>query len=433
MKPLELESLKALACEARVSSRGAVELLDEVGASAADCESLDARALWAAVEASIRAGDALDAVTLAARCPQVRRETVVDVVTTKAHLGVARQRLTLLRDESLRRQYLEALRQVARVVTDRAAPLANGVSEAARLLASWTDESTVLRPLDESVLTLVDEMEAVAAGTRASTLPTGLDALDSVVGGLQPTLTVVGALPGVGKSALVAGICRNLAARDTTVGLLSLEDERTWLTRRLLAHAASVPVFVLANRRLGDLQRERVNEAAPILHKQLTRVLCDDRPGLTTQEVVASARRMVSRGAKALFVDHLGEVRIERSERHDLDIADVLRELRSLAKSHRVPVVVLTHLRRREGLTITDEPRLTDFAFSSGVERMARVALGLYRGETDDVLRVVVLKQTQGVAGVNVTLRLAPQAGLVIDSPATQAQRALYAGEEEAS
>lgn len=430
MKPHELdtEALKALVGEARLSPRDAVEVLDETGACASDCVTANARTLWASVEAAIRAGDTLDAVTMAARCPGVPRAYVVDVVTAKSHLGISRQRLTLLRTQSLRRQYVQALRAVAAVVTDEAQPLANGVAEAARLLASWSDESAVLRPLDESVGALVDELEAVAAGTRAGTLPTGIDALDAVIGGLQPTLTIVGALPGVGKSALVAGICRNLSARGVVTGLLSLEDERLWLTRRLLALASSVPVFVLANKPLVRSQQERVLECAPTLHTMLGRVLCDDRSGLTSAEVVASARRMVARGAKAILVDHLGEIRVDRTERHDLDISDVLRDLRALAKSHRVPVVVLSHLRRREGLTITDEPRLTDFAFSSGVERMARVALGLYRSERDDELRCAVLKQTQGISGVSVTLRLAAQAGVVVESPAPSSN--LYGGNE---
>jgi len=763
LKPheLEIEALKALVGEARLSPRDAVEVLDETGASAADCEHPHARATWVTVEATIRAGGTLDAVSVAARCHDVPRAFVVDIVTAKSHLGISRQRLSLLRTASLRRQYVQALRAVAAVVTDEAQPLANGVAEAARLLASWSDESSVLRPLDESVGALVDELEAVAAGTRTGTLPTGIDALDAVIGGLQPTLTVVGALPGVGKclglgekvlrfdgsvamvedikagdllmgpdsaprrvlattrgvdelfritpvrgdpwvcnsvhvltlkhtttgatvdialdeylrksapwkhrhkqfsvgvdfgasedalpidpyflgiwlgdgtkcldrhgrvakvavtkpdaeiqqaceataqswglrvrcdvagggcptfnivndrgqgnhlldelrvlmsgrairvprkylvasraarlevlaglidtdghlehgcidfvqksaaiiedatflarslglkvtngddkvvngetylricisgdlscvptrihrktsgprrqkkdalrtgfavesigrgeyagfeldgdgrfllgdftvthnSALVAGVLRNLSSRGVVSGLLSLEDERLWLTRRLLAHAASVPVFVLANKPLARSQQERVLECAPTLHAMLGKVLCDDRPGLTSSEVVASARRMVARGAKAVLVDHLGEIRLERTDRHDLDISDALRDLRSLAKSHRVPVVVLTHLRRREGLTVTDEPRLTDFAFSSGVERMARVALGLYRSDRDDELRCAVLKQTQGVSGVSVTLRLAAQAGVVVESPAPKAD--LYGG-----
>lgn len=430
LAPIEFEAIKALAGEASVDPRIAAEILDESNARAEDCETVGGRALFAAVEAMVRNAERIDAVVLFARLPQVDRQQVLEIATS-CDLGVTKQRLGLLRDRSLRRQYTEALRAVARVVADTAQPLANAVAEASRLLATWQDESTSLRALDDSVMGLVDEMEAVAAGTRATTLPTGLEALDAVIGGLQPTLTIVGALPGVGKSALVAGVCRKLAERGVSVGLLSLEDERMWLTRRLMAQASDVPVFVLANKALGKNQQARVLEAAGPLHTLLTRVLVDDRSGLTASEVVASARRMVARGAKAILVDHLGEVRLERTERHDLDIADALRELRALAKSHRVPVVVLSHLRRREGLTVDSEPKLTDFAFSSGVERMARVALGLWRGEAGQ-LNCTVLKQTQGAAGLTVALQMDTSAGVVVHSPASDAARQLYGDKETA-
>lgn len=422
----ETDALKALVGEASVSLKAAVELLDESCVSASDCAGSDARTLWGAMEAMIRAGEPLDVAVLAHRCASVSRAYVVDVLTD-GHLGVTRNRLALLREKSLRRQYLEALRQVAKVVTDEAQPLAHGVAEAAKLLATWQDENSAVRPMDDSLLALVDELDAVQAGRRETTLPTGIEALDAVIGGLQPTLTLIGALPGVGKSALVAGICRNLARRGVSVGLLSLEDERSWLTRRLLAERSEVPVFVLANKPLVRSQMARIDAVAGQLHGELARIVCDDRSGLSVHEVVASARRMIAGGAKAVLIDHLGEIRIARSERHDLDISDCLRELRAIAKTNRVPVVVLSHLRRREGLNIDTEPRLTDFAFSSGVERMARVALGLWRGDEGE-LRCTVLKQTQGVSGVTPTLRLNLSAGVVTDSPATAEAMSLYEG-----
>jgi replicative DNA helicase len=167
---------------------------------------------------------------------------------------------------------------------------------------------------------------------------------------------------------------------------------------------------VLANRPLGSLQLQRFGVAVEELYQPLDKVLLDDRSGLTTAEVVASARAMVAQGARAIFVDHLGEIRLERTDRHDLDIAEVLQQLRALAKTHNVPVVVLAHMKRREGSET--EPRLTDFAFSAGVERMARVALGLTRPEPGQ-LRVHVLKQTQGVADVSVDLDFEAQSGMV--------------------
>lgn len=427
MRDLELAALRALAGEAALSLKSAETHIDEASIRADDFAEPKFRVLWAAMEARIRGGTQLDAVELSAKLPQVGRELVLDVMLTP-ELGTTAGRLSLVRERSLRRQYIEALRGVAKVVNDTTQPLAVAVAGAQELLGSWTDEAAGLRAMDGSLYALLDDLDAVQLGKRATTVPTGLEALDCVIGGLQPTLTMIGALPGVGKSALVAGICAKLAKRGLMVGLVSLEDERGWLTRRLIAHESGVPVFKLANHPLNKPEMEQVATAASTLSRWLGNILCDDRAPLTTADVVNTARRMVSQGAKAVIVDHLGEVKLARSERHDLDLAEALQSLRNLAKSSRVPVVVISHLRRREGLNTDSEPRLTDFAFSSGIERMARVALGLWRGERDGrkVLNCTVMKQTQGASGLTVSLELNLSAGVVIDSPASAELRDLY-------
>ena len=427
--PLDVSALKALCGTAQVSLEDAAQCLDEAGATSDDVATAALRPLWALVAERIRQRQPLDLVAIRVALQPHGPAAValaIDVVGNAHVGGLTTERLALVREASLRRQYLEALRVVAHSVNDRSQPLANAVAEAGKLLSTWQDESGSMRPLDSGLMALLDRLDDVQRGTRESTLQTGIEALDAVCGGLQPTLTLVGALPGVGKSALIAGVIRNLAGRNLTVGLISLEDEREWLIRRLLSLEASVPVFVLANRPLGIHQLERINERGADVHKLLTRILCDDRQGLTTAEVVASARRMVSKGAKAIFVDHLGEIHLERTDRHDLDIADCLSELRGIAKTHGVPVVVLTHFRRREGLATDSEPKLTDFAFSSACERKARVALGLWRSDDPTELKCTVLKQTQGVPGITISLRLAPQSGVVVASPASAAAKRLY-------
>ena len=122
---------------------------------------------------------------------------------------------------------------------------------------------------------------------------------------------------------------------------------------------------------------------------------------------------MITRdGVKAIVVDHLGEVRMARTERHDLDITECLQQLRALAKTYGVPVVVACHIRRRDGLLQQHAPVLTDFANSSGIERMARVAIALSRPD-EETLAVHVLKQTQGPSGITVALKFLAPSGTV--------------------
>jgi replicative DNA helicase len=435
---LEESAVATVARLAGADVAKALAAIDTAAVRADDFADHQVRAVWSALEASVRDGRPPDLFDVQARVPRVSRERLVRLLV-EDHLGVtyfARspvERLRQVRDAGDRRRMGAALASVLQLVADQSCPLPEAVAEAQRALEVVHQQGAGTRTLDVDVMQLVDHLEEVAAGRRAPVLETGLEALDAAIGGLQATLTVIGALPGVGKSGLLAAIVRNLAARKVVSGVLSLEDEGQWLVRRLVAQAAAVPVFVLANRPLGHHQRERVGQAIEAAYDAMTHVLVDDRPALSTAEVVSSARGMLVRGAKALFLDHLGEVRLQRTDRHDLDVAEVLQQLRALAKSYRVPVIVLCHLRRREGLGPKDEPRLTDFAFSAAVERMSRVSLALSRPH-DNVLRVFILKQTQGVAGISVDLAFDGPSGLVTNTPApaTRANAAALYDEESA-
>ena len=76
----------------------------------------------------------------------------------------------------------------------------------------------------------------------------------------------------------------------------------------------------------------------------------------------------------------------------------------------------------RDGLNVDTPPRLTDFAFSAGVERMARVALGLYKRE-GDVLGCTLLKQTEGPSGFDFDLNFDRIHGVVAPTPLSAAMR----------
>lgn len=423
MSPLDVKALKSLFGDGSLSAARLVATLDATRASAEDCETPEARAIWMLAEKSVRDGIEISPEALAERLPAQAAE--IEAIADEMVTGMGTQILTVFHDKGVRRRYLDSLRTIARIIQDPASSSSAAVAEAQKLLTSWQDETSAIQMMDSSVFALVDEVEAVQCGKVPPVLQSGIEAWDAVMGGLQPTLTMVGAPPGVGKSSLVAGMLRMIALRGVKVGLISLEDERGWLTRRLVSHYCQIPVFVLANQRLYQAQKDRLDQHASEAFDVLANVACDDRSGLTVDDVVASARRMISMGCKAIFVDHLGEISIARTNRHDLDIADVLRELRVIAKVARVPVIVLAHMKRSDRKD--GEPLLSDFAFSAGVERMARVAVGLWRD--GDALMCSVLKQTQGKSGVAFELNVNKSAAIVVETAASAAARSLYNGE----
>jgi replicative DNA helicase len=321
----------------------------------------------------------------------------------------------LIRDASLRRRTVALLREVARKATDPDLEPAAVLADGAKAFSELTNRGRELTTAEGDILRLASMLDDAQENRRELVVPTGIHALDEAIGGMQPgVLTLIGALPGVGKSALLATVLRNLAAGKRKVGFFSLEDESVWLARRWLSFISRVPLFLLATRPLTPGQAQRVRDTDESVYHLLTHVVIDDRPGLTAAEVAATATDMVvNQGCRAILVDHLGELRFERrTERYDLDIADALALLRDVAKRHNVPVWVASHVRRRAGLDIAEPPSLTDFANSSAPERMARVALGLSK-PNEETLRVSVLKQTNGQSGMDVELAMVPFAAMV--------------------
>jgi replicative DNA helicase len=323
-----------------------------------------------------------------------------------------------VRDMALRRKAAHMATQAASWASDLGVPVDKFLSDGARQWASLTQTVKGVRRGPELVLATIDRCEAVQRGEAVTCLSTGIDRWDEVFGGLQPSkLTFIGSQPGVGKSSLLATMVENLSCTGKKVGFFSLEDEGDWVARRLLSKRASIPLFVLATRKLTDGQMERMSEAASSVYEDLGGLVVDDRSMLTPSQVVQSARDMiVNDGVQVIFIDHIGKMDFEsrKHHAHDLAIEHGLNELTALAKDYKVPVVIAAHMKEREKDVQFERPTLQSFARTAYIERDARVAVGLYLDRDDpDVLMVGVLKQTEGVGEGDFSLRRLKECGMV--------------------
>jgi len=308
---------------------------------------------------------------------------------------------------------MKVLREVAESVKDAKMAVSDVLSHGLDAWQALTQRVQSLGTSENLMLRYCDEADAALKAGRIACIPTGIGPLDEEIGGLQASvLTLVGAYPGVGKSALLATMLLNLAKKGIKTGFFSLEDEKMWVVRRWLSAATGVPLFNFTTFKLNAAQQEAMLQHSQLIYDALSQVVIDDRPGLSPGDVVQAAKDMIlNHQCKVIILDHLGEIRLERSERYDLDVADALAGLRDVAKRYAVPVVVASHVRRRQGLTIEDAPALTDFANSSAPERMARVALGL--SKVPGGVRCTVLKQTNGPAGKNIGLKMVEHAAMI--------------------
>lgn len=264
---------------------------------------------------------------------------------------------------------------------------------------------------------LTNELPALAdalanGGSLAKPVPTGIKPLDAVIYGWQPTLCLVGADPGVGKSATLAKSAYYGAQNGTKCAFFSLEDPPRWIATRLVSSISRVEVLRILYGRLSKHELELVEKGLEELGRFSDNIVTFDgseRP-MATERLVSIAKSLVaSSGVKCVYVDHAGELRSTERDRHDLEVASQLSLLRGLANATGVPVVVAMHMRRRQN----SKPTLSDFANSAGAERKARLALALTREPGASVLQAHVLKQTNGPSGLTVDVPFDLQSGMI--------------------
>lgn len=209
-------------------------------------------------------------------------------------------------------------------------------------------------------------------------LPTGFVDLDRVLGGLAPSdLIVIGARPGMGKTALALNVARKAATSGTPVGFFSLEMSSNQLFYRLVADRAGIEQNRISRGRTDDAESERVMEAGRGI-RQLP-IHIDDSAGLSIEQVRSRARRMQRQRRCGLFVvDHMQLV-YAKAENRTQEITRISCGLKALAKELDVPVLALCQLNRAVESREDKRPTLADLRESGSIEQDADAVMLLYR------------------------------------------------------
>ncbi|NBP18482.1 MAG: replicative DNA helicase, partial [Actinobacteria bacterium] len=165
-------------------------------------------------------------------------------------------------------------------------------------------------------------------------VPTGFKKLDELLLGLQPgALHVIGARPGMGKSALALNMAVNVARLTSRpVIFFSLEMSAYELSQRVLASEASVPSEVLRGSAPNEKQWQEIGRAVGRLDIPL---IIDDSPMTSIGSMRARARRIrLAKGDLALIViDYLqlmgGDAKVENRQ---LEVSEISRNLKLMAR-----------------------------------------------------------------------------------------------------
>lgn len=412
--------ISTLAKESQIHPNLVNQLISKHKLSASDMELPAHRDLLRSLLETVRRGSAATLEILSAgRELTVEihraggRQWIEDILNTeRGSMFELPALIEILQGLSLRRRLYALAERMASLAQDPHSLPAESIIASAREMTQLTGVETHLRRLSDVLADTKEAIHNVQNGTALLCIPTGLRMLDRVISGWQRSvLTVIGAGPGVGKSALLGTTIDSMARSGVKVGVFSLEDSAEWLVYRILSKHSSLAQPVIKYRVKSEIEQNALASAYESLNRYAANVILDDRPALTSEEIALTARDMIlNHQCDIIIVDHVGEIHVSNHarERHDLNIASAMADLRDIAKVFRVPVLVATQLKAGADPA---KPAKTDIANSYDIARMARVILILARKSDTEALLTVV-KQTEGPADIAVPIEFIPHAGL---------------------
>jgi replicative DNA helicase len=212
-------------------------------------------------------------------------------------------------------------------------------------------------------------------------VPTGFRDLDQKTSGFQRgDLIIIAGRPGMGKTALALNIARNASENSgEPVAIFSLEMSKEQLSLRLLSSEAGVDSARMRGGFLTQSDLTKINRAAGALYD--IPLFIDDTPSISVLEIRAKARRMkMNDGLGLILVDYIQLMKGRASaERRDLEISEISRALKALAKELRIPVIALSQLNRRVEERTNKRPIISDLRESGAIEQDADVIAFIYR------------------------------------------------------
>lgn len=266
----------------------------------------------------------------------------------------------------------------------------------------------------ELIWQLIDDMEAAANG-ECNAIPTSMEVLDKCLGGgfYPGEMSVLGARPSMGKSALAKDIAVGLAMNEIPAGVFSLEDQAKTFLLRAISGLARAPARDIRSGRVTEEHLRRISAqtgkigAAPLY-------IDDESPQSASQIVAKMSEMKRKHGVRFFVVDYLQYVNPDiMTEARDQQVAQISKTFKSAAKRLDVHIMALAQLNRdADRLEPGIHPVERHLGESSSIEKDADVIMMLHKDkefqEDGDygMINLHVLKQRNGPRYVNIPLML---------------------------
>ncbi len=307
---------------------------------------------------------------------------ITQVVPTAANASRYAQ---IVKRTAMLRQLIGAATQIVTMGFDAPDDIDAVIEDSERLIFEVTSKrvESNFRPMEELLQIGFHQLEELFERKEHVTgVPTGFKDLDKILAGLHAgDLAILAARPSVGKTSLALNMAVNAAKKGTSVALFSLEMSAEQLVQRVLCSEARIN---LQDVRTGYIKEQDWGS----IHQAMGRLAeldfwVDDTPSISIFEVRTKARRQLRGKQRGLvIVDYLQlmQPQARRSEQNrTVEIGEISRGLKILAKELNAPVLALSQLSRAVEQRAGKRPQLSDLRESGSIEQDADVVMFIDR------------------------------------------------------
>ena len=333
----------------------------------------------------------------------------LSLVSWQHHAGIVRR-------DSMLREIIGATNQINALAYSAPTDTKEVIERAESMLLSVTSREvkSSYKSLTEFMIEAYNEAEEVcAAGGEAHGVPTGYPSLDRMLMGLREgQLVIIGARPAVGKTSFALNLALNAASEGYTVAFFSLEMSGKEIAQRFICAHAQINMSNFRTGRISPQEWANINEATQVSRAWTSS--STTRPAPRSPRIRAKARRMLHNKEKAVVIlDYLQLVSPpagRRAENRSVEVSEMSRALKIMAKELAVPVISLSQLSRAVESRTGKRPQLSDLRESGSIEQDADIVMFLDRSSNEQeagrddrppegITRIIVAKNRSGPIG----------------------------------
>ena len=290
--------------------------------------------------------------------------------------------LYLLIDKFLRRSIITGTLSLLEIVANEMSPITAVLSQFEALFLDFNQNNS----LSTSELQITSFLPSVIKGieqkyrdnNRKRGLSSGFTSLDKLTEGFQKSdLIIIASRPGMGKTAFVLNIARNIAKqKNTSLAFFSLEMTVEQLGYRILSSESRVPLSKL---KTGNINRQEWLQIQGAV-KELSQVklYIDDTPRITITKLKSKIYKILQSDEKlsAVIVDYLQLIESDlKLESRYQALSSITRSLKIMAREFSMPLIVLSQLSRNLESRNNKRPLLSDLKESGCVSSYSYVDL----------------------------------------------------------